>query len=80
MRDSVQGQGFSFVDLGARELRGVEGEWRVYGLRGMPADVGTLEPGVGERFTQPLDLHVREGEILGLGVDFERDRARAVHL
>ncbi|MGH7477645.1 MAG: tetratricopeptide repeat protein [Longimicrobiales bacterium] len=49
VRDSVQGAGFGFKDLGSSELRGVEGEWRLYRLTGLPAETGPFEAGLGER-------------------------------
>ncbi|MGH7483489.1 MAG: adenylate/guanylate cyclase domain-containing protein [Longimicrobiales bacterium] len=49
VRDSVQGAGFAFEDMGVRELRGVQGEWRLYRVAGLPPEAGAFEAGPGER-------------------------------
>jgi class 3 adenylate cyclase len=34
VRDLVAGSGIAFEDRGARELKGVPGEWRLYAVTG----------------------------------------------
>jgi adenylate cyclase len=36
VRDTEEGSGFSFEDRGVHELKGVDGEWRIFALTGLP--------------------------------------------
>ena len=45
VRDAESGSGFEFEDLGYRALKGVDREWRLFRLTGLPQDVSDLEPG-----------------------------------
>jgi len=49
VRDAEAGSGFSFEDLGRRELKGVGREWRLFRVSALPEDVESLAPGTWER-------------------------------
>jgi class 3 adenylate cyclase/tetratricopeptide (TPR) repeat protein len=44
VRDGVQGAGFEFEDRGARTLKGVPGEWRLFAVTRVPSDAGETLP------------------------------------
>lgn len=54
VRDAESGSGFEFEDLGYRALKGVDREWRLFRVTGLPEDVSDLEPGAWGRIAGRL--------------------------
>ncbi len=46
VRDAESGSGFEFEDLGQHALKGVDREWRLFRVTGLPDDVSGLERGL----------------------------------
>ncbi|MGH7544134.1 MAG: hypothetical protein ACREK7_09360 [Gemmatimonadota bacterium] len=49
VRDAESGSGFEFEDLGRHALKGVDREWQLFRVTGLPVDVSGLEPGAWRR-------------------------------
>ncbi|HYO46066.1 MAG TPA: adenylate/guanylate cyclase domain-containing protein [Gemmatimonadota bacterium] len=67
VRDSVEGAGFEFEDRGARLLKGVTGERRLYAVTGVPADLGEAQSTratIRDLLRRPLVMGVAAGVLL----------------
>lgn len=72
VRDAESGSGFEFEDLGYRALKGVDREWRLFKVAGLPEDVSALQPGAWRRIAdrlgrRPLAAAVAALFLLGVG-------------
>lgn len=69
VRDAVEGAGFEFEDRGARALRGVTGERRLYAVANVPADLGHTQSrgaAIRELARRPWILAVAAGALIAL--------------
>ena len=71
VRDSVEGSGISLEDRGPRVLKGVEGEWRLYAVTSVPADISHGRPTAGPvraLVRRPLFAGIAAGALVLLGI------------
>ncbi|MGH3995394.1 MAG: adenylate/guanylate cyclase domain-containing protein, partial [Pseudonocardiaceae bacterium] len=66
VKDLVLGSGVTFVDRGGHELRGVPGEWRLFGVDAIDPPAGS-RPGADPEGRRPADQLFGDGQIVPLG-------------